>query len=142
MHQTGVYEEPFGSVLNCERWIVDAKIQDSPFPFLSHTSLSAQNLIWTSFFLAISSSHTDRVARGLTKRERERERESEIWQPTREETSKRHATSPLPALVLTLHGVPDSRCTHALLLLCLCSNVSFTGSFEEILTDTLTDGQT
>lgn len=40
--------------------------------------------------------------------EQAREVESEIWQRTREETSKRHATSPLPALVLTLHRVPDS----------------------------------
>lgn len=64
------------------------------------------------FFLPLAPV-TQIMLHGVRQRERERgeqarEVESEVWQRTREETSKRHATSPLPALVLTLHRVPDS----------------------------------
>lgn len=88
---------PFNFFQCCERWILEAKKQESAFPFISYTLFSAQYLIWTSVFLAISSSHTDHVAQG----QRERDREREIWQWTQEETSKRRAAFPLPSPVLT-----------------------------------------
>jgi len=73
-------------------WRPDARCCiSSPSPF------SSQNLIWTSVFLAISSSHTDHVAQG----HRGREGGKKSWQCTQGETSKSNTTDfppPGPAL--------------------------------------------
>lgn len=59
----------------CERWISDGKEQESsifPFPL---SRRRVQRLIWTSVFLAISTSHTDHVARGKERARTQEKRE-------------------------------------------------------------------
>lgn len=73
------------------------------------------------FFLPLAAV-TQIMLHGVRERERGREVESEIWQRTREETSKRHATPPPPLLssLYTAFLTPDAHTLSPVVILLKC----------------------
>lgn len=137
MHQTGVYAEqcveapsPPPCFTPLQTQFLEAKTEECTFPHPSCITFSPQHLIWASVFLAISSSHTDQVARVI---EREREGEANLAANTGTDFK---ATSNITAPLPSSPGPVFSYFTFLTLDVCLpllwfCLNTSLTVSFQE-----------